>query len=113
GGEAAVATDSAPRAGQSGAGPALQARKLVSDATAATMPPRLIAPAPQLETAAASAEIEGQKLERRDPVVAAASLPPAPAALGLLLLAAFFAGMLRSKRIARRVTAPISMENPA
>jgi hypothetical protein len=124
-GDAATA-DNVPRAvAQGGAGRALQARKLVSEAAAAPTPPLLAPPPappsgaqPQLDPAPATADVVGQKLERRDPVVAAAALPPAPvAALGLLLLAAFFAGMLRSKRNALRnaqpVSAPISMENPA
>jgi hypothetical protein len=122
--------DNAPRAAaQGGAGRALQAHKLVNEAAAAPTPPALIAPPPappsgpqpQFDPAAATADVVGQKLERRDPVVAAA-LPPAPlTALGLLLLAVFFAGMLRSKRnaprkaprIAQPVSAPISLENPA
>jgi len=129
-GDAATAAiaDNAPRAvAPGGAGRALQARKLISEAAAAPTPP-LIAPPPappsgpqpQFDPAAATAtaDVVGQKLERRDPVVAAASLPPAPlTALGLLLLATFFAGMLRSKRNAPRIaqpgSAPISMEKPA
>lgn len=127
GGAADSGADNAARAAaHGGAGSALQARKLVSDASPATTPARLIAPpptsqsAPQpaLETATASADIEGQKLERRDPLAPAATVPPATATAALgLLLAAFFAGMLRNKRIgprnARPGAPPISMENPA
>lgn len=124
GSEAAAFADSVPRAERGGASSTLQARKLVSDASAATPPPLIApppastsAPQPELETATANAEIEGQKLERRDPV-ATAPLTPAPAALGLLLLAAFFAGMLRNMRnmrnmrigrIGRPGAAPISI----
>lgn len=69
-------------------------RKLVNDAPAAPAPPRS-APQPQAELAA---EVQGQKLERRDPLPAP-SLPQASAGLGLLLLASFLAGMVRRKRL--------------
>jgi hypothetical protein len=44
-----------------------------------------------------ASEVQGQKLERREPALAP-SLPVASAGMGLLLLASFLAGLLRKKR---------------
>jgi len=94
---------SLPRhAPESPAGGEANAARQLARAPAPVPRPSPVQPASvDAATRTAEAEVQGQKLDRREPAVASAvspGLPAASAGLGLLLVASFLAGIVRQKR---------------